>query len=367
MNKKREKLHKVPLILMGIGNIGGTLLQQILDTREILAERSGIKLEIVALADISGVVVDNAGLPDNALNAALAASQARGVLASRLPVEPLESISSAVQKGAILADLTASPNTGALLEKALDSGCGAVLANKIPLAGAWEEAFKLLSQPFLRYEATVGAGLPVIDTLQYLVNTGDTFTLIEGCLSGTLGFLCSELEKGLLYSEVVANARAAGYTEPDPRDDLSGKDVARKALILARTAGWRLEESDLTIEALYPALLADMDVESFMQQVNVLDAEFAKRIQSAEAQGKVLRYVAHVTSDGGTVGLRAVSREGALGALRGPDNYVAFHTQRYCTIPLGLSGPGAGPAVTAAGVLGDIIKLAKSMEITLVK
>ena len=246
---------------------------------------------------------------------------------------------------------------------ALEAGCGVVLANKIPLAGPWESARALLTHPHLRYEVTVGAGLPVIDTLHYLLNTGDKFTLIEGCLSGTLGYLCSELEHGLPYSQAVANARAAGFTEPDPRDDLSGKDVARKALILARTAGWELEAADLTVEALYSASLAELEVEAFMASVNVMDADFAARIQEAAAQNSVLRYVAHVTPEGGTVGLRAVSREGALGALRGPDNYVAFHTARYNAIPLGLSGPGAGPAVTAAGVLGDIIKLAKTMQV----
>ena len=121
--------------------------------------------------------------------------------------------------------------------------------------------------------------------------------------------------------------------------------MKRKALILARTAGWALEESDLTVEALYPASLADMDVDAFMDTVNVMDAEFTDRVQNAAAEGKVLRYVARVTPDAGTVGFRAVS-----------------HTERYISIPLGLSGPGAGPAVTAAGVLGDIIKLAKMMR-----
>jgi homoserine dehydrogenase len=266
-----------------------------------------------------------------------------------------------LQQGVILVDLTASPKTGDILEAALNAGGGVVLANKIPIASPWEQARELLQHPYIRYEATVGAGLPVIDTLQYLVNTGDEFTLIEGCLSGTLGYLCTELEKGTPYSKVVANARAAGFTEPDPRDDLSGKDVARKALILARTAGWTLEESDLTVEALYPESLADMDVEAFMQAVHIVNDDFSSRVHMAVEDGKVLRYIARVTAQGGTVGLRAVPREGALGALRGPDNYVAFHTERYHSIPLSLSGPGAGPEVTAAGVLGDIIKLAKAM------
>lgn len=363
MNKLQRNVHRIPVVLMGVGNIGGTLLQQIMDTHPVLAKRTGLELNMIALADVSGVLFDGNGLSDTVLRAALASSAERGVLGNRLPVKPLEEVSKVLKPGTILADLTASPKTQPVLTEALEAGCGVVLANKIPLAGPWVQAKKLLSHPNLRYEVTVGAGLPVIETLHYLLNTGDTFTLIEGCLSGTLGYLCTQLERGLPYSQVVANARAAGYTEPDPRDDLSGKDVARKALILARSAGWALEEGDLRVETLYPSSLAEMPVDEFMTAITGLNAEFTQRIQKAADAGKVLRYVAKVTPEGGTVGLEAVNREGALGALRGPDNYIAFHTKRYNTIPLGLSGPGAGPAVTAAGVLGDIIRCAQSLGV----
>jgi homoserine dehydrogenase len=145
-------------------------------------------------------------------------------------------------------------------------------------------------------------------------------------------------------------------------DDLSGKDVARKALILARTAGWPLEETDLTIEPLYSEALAGVSVEEFMTATPSLDAEYAARVDAALAEGKVLRYVAQVSSEGGTVGLVAVDHDGSLGALRGPANYIALHTARYDQIPLVLSGPGAGLEVTAAGVMGDVIKLAHQIK-----
>jgi homoserine dehydrogenase len=210
----------------------------------------------------------------------------------------------------------------------------------------------------LRYEVTVGAGLRVIAGLRYLLDTGDRVTAIEGCLSGTLGYLCAQLESTVAYSAAVTQAGSLGYTEPDPREDLSGRDVARKALILARTAGWPLEMADLSVESLYPASLTSVSAQDFVGAMSALDEPYAGRVREAQAKGRVLRYVARVNSEGGSVGLAPVPKESPLGALRGPANYVAFHTARYVEVPLVISGPGAGPEVTAAGVLGDVINLA---------
>jgi homoserine dehydrogenase len=214
----------------------------------------------------------------------------------------------------------------------------------------------------LRYECTVGAGLPVIQTLQQLLDTGDQVTAITGCMSGTLGYLCAELERGISYSGVVSQARALGYTEPDPRDDLSGHDVARKALILARTAGWPLEMTDLKVEALYPDEMTAITTKEFMVQASRLDQAYAERFQHAQSDGHTWRYMAQVGPDGGTIGLQAVPTASPLGALNGPANYIAFHTTRYNTLPLVISGPGAGPEVTAAGVLSDILVQASHMD-----
>ncbi len=349
---------KVPIIFLGTGNIGGTLLKQILDSGEEVARRTGLQLAPVALADVSGVLLDLAGLPEETLRAALDAV-ADGDLLELVPgIRPLDDVTQALQSGAILADMTATPKTSPTLLAAMETGCGVVLANKIPLAADWSAAKTFFEYPALRYECTVGAGLPVIDTLRYLLDTGDRVTRIEGCLSGTLGYLCTELEKGTLYSAAVAQAKALGYTEPDPRDDMSGKDVARKALILARTAGWPLEQSDLTIEALYSESLADLSIEAFMATTPELDDAYAARVVEVKAAGKVLRYVTQVSPAGGSVGLVAVERDSALGALHGPANHIALYTERYAEVPLAISGPGAGREVTAAGVMGDVIKLA---------
>jgi homoserine dehydrogenase len=351
---------KVPIIFLGTGNIGGMLLKQILDRGEEVARRTSLQLMPVALADVSGVLLDPDGLPEETLYAALDAVTGGGLLELVPGIQPLDNASEALQPGAILADMTATPKTVPTLLAAMEAECGVVLANKIPLAADWNAAKTFFEYRALRYECTVGAGLPVITTLRYLLDTGDRVTKIEGCLSGTLGYLCTELEKGISYSTAVARAKELGYTEPDPRDDLSGKDVARKTLILARTAGWPLEESNLTIEALYSESLAGLSVEEFMAATPSLDDAYAARVAEAKSAGKVVRYIAQVGPQGGSVGLVAVERDSPLGALRGPANYIALHTERYDEVPLAISGPGAGREVTAAGVMGDMIKLASS-------
>jgi homoserine dehydrogenase len=232
-----------------------------------------------------------------------------------------------------------------------------VYANKNALSAPLAQAAGLYGKEQVAYEATVGAGLPVIQTLRALIATGDTVTRIEGVMSGTLGFLCSQLENGVCYSEAVQQAFDAGYTEPDPRDDLSGFDVARKTLILGRTAGWLLEKEQLKVEALYQSELANIPVKDFFEQMTNMDAEFSAKIAIARKNGKVLRYLASVTKDGGTVGLQPVKKSSALGALIGPGNYFAFYTRRYPEIPLVITGPGAGVAVTASGVFSDILNL----------
>ncbi len=353
---------KVPIIFMGLGNVGGTLLRQILDTRDVLACRSELRLAPIGLADISGLLFNPDGLPDEILRAALEATASGGLLDALPKIRPLSEVNDTLQAGAILVDVTASTKTESTLRAALDANCGVVLANKIPLAGSWSEAKMFFEHPNLRCECTVGAGLPVIETLHYLLDTGDRVTAIEGCLSGTLGYLCAELERGVSYSAAVAQARSLGYTEPDPREDLGGKDLARKALILARTAGWPLEVADLTVEPLYPESLAGVSTEEFVAAAPTLDEEYAARVGKARDEGQVLRYVARVGPEGGKVGLMAVSQDSPLGALRGPANYIALHTARYNELPLVISGPGAGPEVTAAGVMGDIIKLVRSFH-----
>jgi len=358
---------QVPIIILGLGNVGRALLRQMLTTRDVLARRAGLRLLPTGLADSRAMLFDADGLPDEALESALQVKTGGRPLSTLPASQPLNDflagrsrpgLRDALRPRSILVDTTASPQTDSLLQAVLDAGCGVVLANKHPLSGPWAGARTFFEHPCLRYEATVGAGLPMIATLRYLLDTGDTISRIKGCLSGTLGYLCAQFERGVPYSVAVSQAHSLGYTEPDPREDLSGRDVARKALILARTAGWSLEMADLTVEPLYPESLAGISTKEFMAATPSLDETYAHHIDEAQVRGQVLRYIARVGPDGGKVGLVAVPQHSPLGALRGPASYIAFHTGRYDETALVISGPGAGLEVTAAGVLGDIIDLA---------
>lgn len=232
------------------------------------------------------------------------------------------------------------------------------LANKKPLTGPMAD-FKSLTKDrdLIRFESTVGAGLPVICTLRRLLDAGDSVKLIEGQLSGTLGYILSGLQKGEKFSSVVSAAKAQGFTEPDPRDDLSGLDVARKALILARCIGLEAELSQIDVEALYPAHMAEIAADEFMQRVGELDESVQERVDSAAAKEKRLRYAATISPEKITVGLVEVELQSPLASLDGTDNLISFTTGWYDSSPTVVKGPGAGLEVTAAGVLSDAMDL----------
>ncbi|MEJ2749128.1 MAG: homoserine dehydrogenase, partial [Anaerolineae bacterium] len=232
-----------------------------------------------------------------------------------------------------------------------------VMANKKALAGPWSTAQNYFNHPRVRHESTVGGGQPVIATLRALLDTHDTIHQIEGQLSGTLGYICSQLDQGVPFSRAVAEAKANGFTEPDPREDLGGQDVMRKVMILGRMAGWPLEASDITVESLYPAEMANLSVPKFMKAVAELDVAIEKRVAAAAAEGKVLRYVAELEEGCGKVGLKTVPAASPLANLK----YISFHTGRYHDEPLLIGGKGAGVEMTAAGVLGDMIDLVREM------
>jgi aspartokinase/homoserine dehydrogenase 1 len=210
------------------------------------------------------------------------------------------------------------------------------------------------------YETTVGAGLPIIQTLRDLIRTGDEVLRIEGILSGTLSWLFNVYDGERPFSEIVREARERGYTEPDPRDDLSGKDVARKVVILAREMGLALELSDLEIEGLVPSVLEGGSVESFLERLDTLDEPMRERVVAARAAGEVLRFVGTVEPGGrSSVRLVRYPREHPFARIRLTDNIVLFSSRRYDENPLVVQGPGAGPEVTAGGVFADLLRLAR--------
>jgi homoserine dehydrogenase len=192
-----------------------------------------------------------------------------------------------------------------------------------------------------------------------LLDSFDEIHGISGCFSGTLGYLTTALEKGRKYSEIVSEAKEKGYTEPDPRDDLGGVDVARKALILARSMGYTAELKDIKIEALYPHHLSELSIPEFMERLPEINELYAAKFWQAKQKGETLRYVATVNNKYLKVGLESVPQESQIGRLRGTDNIILFKTRRYEPNPLVIQGRGAGPEVTASGVLADIISFGR--------
>ena len=357
------------VIVLGFGLIGRELALQLAQRRTPDGGRLTAPVRVVAVIDRSGYVFDARGLTPRKLIALAAAKasgrplaqQADGVRAD--DEAALRAIATHALERPIVVDVTAS-ETSATLEVALEAGMDLVLANKRPLvtSGRHGKGLARLAKARGRrmlHEATVGAGLPVIDTIGKLTASGDRILQIEGCPSGTLGFLFSEMSRGTAFSVALQSAMAKGYTEPDPRDDLSGMDVARKALILGRLLGFSGELRSIKVESLVPVPMRKLPLDGFLARAPELDAPWAARVREAQARGEVLRYRIIVTAKQVRVGVVAVDASSPLGALGGTDNLFSFTTTRYRTNPLVITGPGAGAGVTAAGVFTDVLTLAE--------
>lgn len=263
----------------------------------------------------------------------------------------------------VFVDCTASQEVADVYEQILDAKVGIVTPNKKANSGplpVYKQLKKLASQRGVRffYETNVAAGLPVINTLQDLMLSGDHVHRIEAVLSGSMNYIFSELEKGMPFSEVVAQAKEKGYTEPDPRDDLSGMDVARKILILGREAGQDLHFEDVTIQSMVPEDCADAaTVPEFFEKLKLHDGHFRQLLEEAKAKGEKLRFMATLENGKAKVGLNSLDQEHPFFTLKGSDNMILFTTERYNDFPMIVRGPGAGADVTAAGVFADIIRL----------
>jgi aspartokinase/homoserine dehydrogenase 1 len=336
-------------------------------------EELGLTVKTVAVTDRSGIKMTETGFsPDELAEFVTAKASGAKLVYHRVPrtrdnwAALKEKVWPLPLHTPILVDVTAA-DTAPLFMEALEHGFHVVTANKKPLAvpqEMYDEMFRMAREQGLsiRYEATVGAGLPVLDTLSKLQEAGDQVDTILGCLSGTLGYLMTQLEEGTAFSTAVTTAHAMGYTEPDPREDLSGMDVARKALILARTLGLRANIEEIALEPLFPKELSDADPKKFMKKLAALDADYAGRVARARKQQKVLRYVARISRKGITVGLETVPNTSPMARLHGTDNQVVIHTARYSANPLVVTGPGAGADVTASGVLNDIVAIASHAD-----
>lgn len=359
-------MKRVSVIIFGLGGVGRALLRQLIDGRSRTAERVQCRFDVVALADSKSWVWEVDGLEDERLLKVLQAkTQADRIDASRqnagdsrnrpTNLEILARVRDTGIERAIVVDVTAAEGMEPLFDHALESGYCLALANKKALAAPWATARRFFGRPRVRHEATVGGGQPVISTLRYLLDVNDPIHQIEGQLSGTLGFICACLDEGIPFSKAIAKAKARGYTEPDPREDLGGKDVMRKVMILGRMAGWPLEEADIQVESLFPTEMGSLSLDRFMKDSPAMDAQMRLRVETAVNDGKVLRFVAELSPDGGLVGLKALPASSPLANLK----YISFRTARYHDEPLLIGGKGAGIEMTAAGVLGDMMSLVR--------
>jgi len=346
--------------LIGPGKVGAAFLDQISAAAPRLRREANLDLRLRAILSTKYLLADerdlgsnwrdrDADFVDNDIDGFM-----KHLIAAHLP-------------HTIIVDCSASDAVAAHYPAWLAAGIHVITPNKHAGAGPLERyrairAAAAVGGARFRYEATVGAGLPVISTLRDLIDTGDELLAVEGIFSGTLAWLFNKFDGSVPFSALVRQARELGYTEPDPRDDLSGTDVARKLVILAREAGRDLSLADVSVENLVPEPLRAYAAEEFMARLDQLDAPIAARYAQARAREHVLRYVARLDDSGrASVGVVELPRSHAFSNLRLTDNVVLFSTRRYRENPLVVQGPGAGPEVTAAGVFADLLRVCASL------
>lgn len=355
-----NKQKVVDMFLVGVGGVGGELIEQVKQQKEYLAKK-GIEIRVCALANSNKMLLNENGLNLDSWKEDLANATQPSDFDVLLSFIKLHHVVNPV-----FVDCTTAESVSGLYARALGEGFHVVTPNK--KANTREFAYYNLLREKARenqrkflYETNVGAGLPVIDNLQNLLAAGDDVEKFNGILSGSLSFIFGKLEEGLSLSEATAVAREKGFTEPDPRDDLSGQDVARKLLILARECGFELELDDVEVDSVLPKGFSEgKSADEFMALLPQLDAEFKARIERAKADGKVLRYVGQIENGKCKVSIVEVDGDDPLYKVKNGENALAFYTRYYQPIPLLLRGYGAGNAVTAAGVFADILRTLKS-------
>ena len=350
---------QVNVFIAGVGTVGGRLLDQLRQQHDHLLSNLRLNVRVVGVANSRALVTDDEGID---------LSNWRDALNRTEPTTTDVNIAGEIidknLRNSIFVDVTANPQLIDVYPQLLQRSISVVACNKIACSSDYGTYVRLkdLAREFnanFLFETNVGAGLPVINTLNDLLRSGDRIHRIEAVLSGTLNFVFNNYDGSCMFSDVVRQAQAEGYTEPDPRLDLSGTDVARKILILAREAGYRLEMTDIENTSFLPASCLAGTVEDFYTEMEKYEGHFRKLLENARKEGKKLKYIATFDEGRASVGLQSIVPDHNFANLSGKDNAVLFYTDRYSEQPLVIKGAGAGADVTAAGVFADIVRAAR--------
>lgn len=346
------------VFICGIGTVGKSLIEQIRTQQSKLISENGLKLNIVGIANSKKLLLDREGLPldnyiENINNNGIQSSP--DILKNKIIEMNIFN--------SVFVDCTASQEISGIYKDLLSHNISVVTANKIAASGKYEDYAELKSIARHRdvkflFETNVGAGLPIINTINDLINSGDRILKIEAVLSGTLNYIFNTISKNMTFSQTVNKAVKEGYAEPDPRIDLSGRDVLRKLVILAREAGYRLEQSDIEQNMFIPAEILEGSIDKFNSHISDLDASFEEQRKAIEAENKKWRFIARLDNGKGSIGLETVEAGSPFFNLEGSNNIVLITTERYREYPMLIQGYGAGASVTAAGVFADIMSIA---------
>ena len=346
------------LFVVGIGTVGGNLLEQIRLQQPKLMEQNGLKLNIVGIANSKKSILNRDGInlenyKEELLNNGKDSN----------PEQLCEDILNMNIFNSVFVDCTASPDIAALYSRLMNGNVSVVAANKEASSSSYDNYIALKETARHRgikflFETNVGAGLPIINTMNDLINSGDHILKLEAVLSGTLNYIFNTMSAEIPFSQTIRMAMEAGYAEPDPRIDLSGKDVIRKLVILAREAGYKVEQSDVTKHLFVPESYFQGSLDDFWKNIPELDADFEEKRKKLESENKRLRFVAKMENGNCEVGLQTVDAHHPFYELEGSNNIIMISTERYHEYPMIIKGYGAGADVTAAGVFADIISIA---------
>lgn len=345
------------LFVCGVGTVGGQLLEQIHNQYEELKRTKRLKLNVVGIATSKKALFNSDGIDLANYRELLADANESNESKLRDAIIEMNCFNS------VFVDCTASKEVAEIYQPLLEHNISVIAANKIAASSSYEKYARLKETAlargvFFRYETNVGAGLPIIGTINDLRNSGDVILKIEAVLSGTLNFIFNEISADVTLSEAVRRAKEQGYSEPDPRIDLSGKDVIRKLVILAREAGYKVEKTDVEAHLFIPDEFFEGNIEEFWKNLPKLDADFEARRKQLDAEGKRWRFVATFDHGKLSVALKEVDRTHPFYNLQGSNNIVALTTERYREYPMLIQGYGAGASVTAAGVFANIMSIA---------